>query len=29
MHSRSGGTNDMATWIYVTNELDHYFNTYS
>lgn len=27
MHSRSSGTNYMATWIYVTNEFDSYFNT--
>ncbi|AHG48902.1 hypothetical protein RLEG12_08160 (plasmid) [Rhizobium leguminosarum bv. trifolii CB782] len=27
MHSRSGGKDYMATWIYVTNEFDRYFNT--
>ncbi|MHC2485046.1 hypothetical protein ACVIKP_006901 [Rhizobium leguminosarum] len=27
MHSRSGGTDYMATCIYVTNEFDYCFNT--
>ncbi len=27
MHSRSGGTDYMATCIYVTNEFDYWFNT--
>ncbi len=26
MHSRSGGTDYMATWMYVTNEFDYWFN---